>query len=186
MNRSDKTVDSWLVLNYQSGHKKSMVILVKRWHGKFCKQAYYYTKDIDTAKDIAQESWQVIIRKVYNLEDTNKFGSWALSIVNRKAIDWLRKNKRTLTKLKGYYEFEAGTSETSTRDLSEVMKLKEAIVSLPEGQQIVLRLFYTESYSILEICEILNLSNGTVKSRLFYAREKLKTIIKNRNHEKRI
>jgi len=183
MNRFDKTVDSWLVLNYQSGHKKSMAILVKRWHGKFCKQAYFYTRDIDVAKDIAQESWQVIINKIYRLEDTNKFGSWALSIVNRKAIDWLRKKKRTVSKLKNYYESEAGISESSKQNIDEVKKLKEAIVSLPEGQQIVLKLFYTESYSILEICEILKLSKGTVKSRLFYAREKLKTIIKNRNHE---
>jgi len=183
MNRFDKTVDSWLVLNYQSGHKKSMAILVKRWHGKFCKQAYFYTRDIDVAKDIAQESWQVIINKIYRLEDTNKFGSWALSIVNRKAIDWLRKKKRTVSKLKNYYESEAEISESSKQNIDEVKKLKEAIVSLPEGQQIVLKLFYTESYSILEICEILKLSKGTVKSRLFYAREKLKTIIKNRNHE---
>ena len=54
---------------------------------------------------------------------------------------------------------------------------------LPEGQQIVLKLFYTEEYSLIEICEILGLSLGTVKSRLFYAREKLKTIIKNRNYD---
>lgn len=183
MNRTDKTVDSWLVLNYQSGHKKSMAILVKRWHGKFCKQAYYYTKDIDVAKDIAQESWQVIMNKVYRLEDTNKFGSWALSIVNRKAIDWLRKKKRTNNKLKDYYESEAVNSESSKQNLNELERLKKAIDSLPEGQQIVLKLFYTESYSILEICEILKLSKGTVKSRLFYAREKLKTIIKKRNHD---
>jgi len=71
MEKKNKIVDSWLVLNYQAGHKKSMAIIVKRWHGKFCRQACYYTKDIDIARDIAQESWRVIINKIHVLEDTN-------------------------------------------------------------------------------------------------------------------
>ena len=136
------------------------------------------------AKDIAQESWQVIINKIKGLEDTNKFGSWALSIVNRKSIDWLRKKKRTFDNLKEYYESENTISEGYHQEIDEVQKLKRDIKSLPEGQQMVLQLIYTEEYSLLEICEILKLSKGTVKSRLFYAREKLKTIIKIRNYEK--
>ena len=184
MERVNKIVDSWLVLNYQTGHKKSLAILVKRWHGKFCKQAYYYTKDIDIAKDIAQESWRVIINKVHTLEDTNKFGSWGLAIVTRKSIDWLRKEQRDFNNLKEYYESARAINETDSKSLTEVQKLKQAIDSLPKGQQIVIRLFYIEAYSLNEICEILNLSKGTVKSRLFYAREKLKTIIKHRNYEK--
>ena len=183
MDKTDKIVDSWLVLNYQTGHKKSLAILVKRWHGKFCKQAYFYTKDIDIAKDIAQESWRVIMKKVHTLEDTNKFGSWGLSIVTRKAIDWLRKEKRSFNNLKEYYESENKITESFQKDLNEVQKLKMAIESLPKGQQMVIRLFYTEEYSLSEISEILKISKGTVKSRLFYAREKLKTIIKSRNYE---
>ncbi len=184
MERVNKIVDSWLVLNYQTGHKKSLAILVKRWHSKFCKQAYYYAKDIDIAKDIAQDSWRVIINKMNTLEDTNKFGSWGLAIVTRKSIDWLRKEKRNFNNLKEYYESKKTITEIVDQDLDEIQKLKYAIASLPKGQQIVIRLFYTEEYSLNEICEILNLSKGTVKSRLFYAREKLKTIIKHRNYEK--
>ncbi len=183
MNRSDKILDALLVLNYQNGHKKSLAILVKRWHGKFCKHTYYYTMDIDIAKDIAQESWKIIIKKINRLEDPNKFGSWALSIVNRKAIDWLRMRKREAIKLKDYFNSEYEERELIDQDMDEIQKLKRAILLLPEGQRLVLNLFYTESYTILEIGEILGLSKGTIKSRLFYAREKLKLIIKNRNHE---
>ena len=184
MEKTEKIVDSWLVLNYQSGHKKSLAILVKRWHTKFCKQAFYYTQNIEVAKDIAQESWQVIMKKVNTLEDTNKFGSWGLAIVTRKSIDWLRKEKRSFNNLKEYYETVEVTREVYEQNMTEVQILRNAIHSLPKGQQIVIRLFYLESYSLNEICEILNLSKGTVKSRLFYAREKLKTIIKHRNYAK--
>lgn len=183
MKKPDRILDSWLVLEYQSGQNKALALLVKRWHSIMCKQAYWYTKDKDIAKDIAQDSWKIIINKLYSLKDTNKFGSWALAIVNRKAIDWIRRNKKKFEKLKEYYEDEKIYSNKTIININEVQKLKQAILMLPEGQQIVLKLFYTEEYSLIEICEILGLSLGTVKSRLFYAREKLKTIIKNRNYD---
>ena len=56
-----------------------------------------------------------------------------------------------------------------------------AIKNLPQNQQIILRLFYLEECSINEISSILKISKGTVKSRLFYAREKLKSIFKIQN-----
>ncbi len=126
----------------------------------------------------------MVINKIQTLEDTNRFGSWGLAIVTRKSIDWLRQEKINFNNLNEYYESKRTITETVDQDLNEVQKLKYAITSLPKGQQIVIRLFYTEEYSLNEICEILNLSKGTVKSRLFYAREKLKTIIKHRNYEK--
>ena len=54
-----------------------------------------------------------------------------------------------------------------------------AIKSLPENHQMVLNLFYVEDYSLTQIGDILDISIGTAKSRLFHAREKLKRLIKN-------
>jgi len=183
MDKPENILDSWLVLDYKSGNKKALAILVKRWHPKFCRQAYWYTKDIHQAKDIAQESWTVIMKKISKLKDTNKFGSWAMTIVNRKAVDWLRVQKRKSDGLKGYYESNINQSVTNNNSINELQGLKSAINKLPDDQQIVIRLFYTESCSLNEISEILNISKGTVKSRLFYAREKLKSIIKKESHE---
>jgi RNA polymerase sigma-70 factor (ECF subfamily) len=59
--------------------------------------------------------------------------------------------------------------------------LKKVIRKLPDKQQIVLNMFYTENYTIREIGKILDIKTGTVKSRLFKAREKLKkSITKNK------
>ena len=171
--------DGWLVQKYQSGHKNALALLVKRWHLKLCKQAYWYTKDFDTAKDIAQDSWKVIIIKLDSLQDANKFGGWALSIVNRKSIDWIRKQKRTKNNLEAYEQTFKLTNDIEgvTEDNYSKITLN-AISELPENQRVVLRMFYLQSYSIIQISEFLKISKGTVKSRLFYAREKLKTTIK--------
>ena len=184
MNKPDEIQDGWLVERYQSGHKNALTLLVKRWHVKFCKLAYLYTNDFDSAKDIAQESWNVIISKFNTLKDSSKFGGWALSIVNRKSIDWVRKQKRIKNNLEYYKQALLSDSiNEEVREIDEKSIVLNALHELPNNQQIVLRLFYLESYSIIKISKILNVSKGTVKSRLFYAREKLKTILKNGNHE---
>lgn len=194
MKSAERVFDGLLVLQCRSGDKKAYSLLVKRWHQKFCKQAYWYMKDINLAKDVAQESWTVIFKKLNTLSDPNSFGSWALSIVNRKAIDALRKDSRRNENLKSYYEDVKNndqhetnkniTNDNNPTNSGDSKIIMRAIKELPDNQQVVLQLFYVEEYPVLEISKILNISKGTVKSRLFYAREKLKSILKNKNHEK--
>lgn len=90
MNNHRQLDDCWLVETYKAGHKNALTVLVKRWHTKLCKQAYWYCKDYDIAKDIAQDCWKVVIDKIDSLKDSKQFGSWVLSIVNNKSKDWLR------------------------------------------------------------------------------------------------
>ena len=189
MNKPERIFDGLLVLQYQNGDKKALSLLVKRWHTKLCKQAYWYTKDSAIAKDIVQDSWGIILQHIYKLKNTNSFGSWALTIVNRKAIDWIRKAKKTDEKLHQIYEISKvnyDTIEDNNIDnysadtaINNTKVVISAIKNLPENQQIIIRMFYLEEYTIQEIGAILEISKGTVKSRLFYAREKLKLILKN-------
>ena len=186
MKNSKNTIDTNLVIEYQSGNKKVIAILVKRWHVEFCRFAFWYTKDAESSKDIAQDSWTVIMNKLDALQDPKKFKSWAISIVNRKSIDWLRAKNRKKNNLIQYSEEHSNTVFEEFNDNQERIKILvlKTIKTLPNHQQTVLKLFYIEDYSINEISKILKISIGTVKSRLFYAREKLKTTLKHRNHEK--
>lgn len=182
MNKTNKIVDGWLVLQYQSGNKKAFPLLVKRWHNKFCSKAYWVTKDIDASKDIAQDSWKTIIKKIHSLKDPNSFGSWALTIVYRKSIDLLKDKNKEFDKLYQYhYEQDAKTYSIEIDNVSLIKAMLRAIKSLPENHQMVLNLFYVEDYSLKQIGDILDISIGTAKSRLFHARENLKTIIKANN-----
>ncbi|WP_234424243.1 RNA polymerase sigma factor [Aquimarina sp. Aq107] len=181
MINANKTFDSLLVLQYQSGNKKAAGILVKRWHGRLCAQANWYVRNKEISKDIVQDSWDIILMKVYHLKDTNSFGSWALSIVTRRSIDWLRKNKKEQDVLNSIIRNSDPVvmpEEVENEESNKKMLLRRAIETLPVDQQMVLRLFYVEEYRVKEIAKILVISEGTVKSRLFTAREKLKLILK--------
>lgn len=179
---SKKVFDSYLVLQYQGGNKRAFELLVNRHHKKLCRHAYWYVHDLDAAKDVVQDCWGTIIVKLQSLKDPNCFASWAMRIVTRRSLDYLNRESRTkrnLNKLPS--TFGTGVDdeiEDLTATKFQINRLRAAIASLPKDQQIVLRLFYTEEYTIREIAEILDVSVGTVKSRMFHAREKLKTIIK--------
>ena len=172
----NKIFDALLVLQYQSGDKKALGMLVKRHHNRFCSHANWYLSDLDASKDVVQDCWGIIMNKLSNLRDPNSFSSWAMRIVTRKSIDNLRQNKTKREKLRQYQY--TNLEVTYNEENTEIIKLRQAIKSLPNVQQIVLRLFYTQEYSLIEIGHILDISVGTVKSRLFHAREKLKTILK--------
>ncbi|PKV51694.1 RNA polymerase sigma-70 factor (ECF subfamily) [Aquimarina sp. MAR_2010_214] len=183
MINTNKTIDSLLVLQCQSGSKKAVTLLVKRWHTKLCKQAYWYTRDMEISKDIAQDSWSTIFLKINSLRDSNNFGSWALTIVTRNAINWLRKHKKEVKHLQTYKDCNVSRTEDDEQDNQDTIALlRGSIKKLPYNQQLVLNLFYIEEYSIKQISDIINVSTGTVKSRLFTAREKLKLILKKRSH----
>ncbi|EAR00920.1 RNA polymerase sigma factor [Maribacter sp. HTCC2170] len=177
---SNKIFDALLVLQYQSGDKKALETLVKRHHKRFCSHAYWYLRDMDASKDVVQDCWAIIINKLVKLRDPNSFSSWAMRIITRKSLDFINQNKNKRERLK---QFERNNQEENKDEerRTEMDKLKYAIKSLPDNQQIVLRLFYTQEYSLKEIGGILEVSVGTVKSRLFHAREKLKTILKDKS-----
>ena len=169
-NRSDKILDELLVLQAQDGDNKSLAILVKRWHKKLVAYCYKQTNDLDVSKDLVQESWQAILKGIKTLKDPAKFRVWAFRIVHNKVVNWIREIQKERILEKEVIQ----ETEYTLEEEPDFGPIKRAINQLPENQKTILTLFYHHNYSIQDIGEILKLSNGTVKSRLFYARLKVK------------
>ncbi|RKE94748.1 RNA polymerase sigma factor [Ichthyenterobacterium magnum] len=178
MLKTNKSIDANLVKQFQSGNANALNQLVKRWHKQFCEKAYWIVKDADQSKDIAQETWKTIITKIQDLKEPNKFSSWALQIVYSKSLDVIRASSKKRIKLEAFAR-ERPEDIYEDNDNSQLKnELLKSIKKLPINQQQVIKLFYVADYSLKEISELLDVSIGTVKSRLFHAREKLKTILK--------
>ena len=183
MKKRQNPTDSSLINQYISGNTNVLPVLVKRYHQEFCKKAFWVTKNKELAKDIAQESWLAIIDKIHTLKNTNSFRSWALRIVYTKAIDAIKQANKANNRLKSIVSNQDEEVEEDPK--TKIKKaLRHAINKLPKQKQDIIRLFYVEEYSITEISSFLNIPIGTVKSRLFKAREKLKSILKELNYEK--
>lgn len=176
--KTDQSIDETLVEAYKAGDKTALAVLVKRWHKLFCDKAYWLVKDKDVAKDIAQDSWTIIINKIENLKEPKQFKYWAFRIVYNKSTDWLRlKSKNEKRVVRNKIEIESHDTKYSESEQLK-QKLLKAINDLPINQKIVVRLFYIESYSLKQISDLQDISVGTAKSRLFHAREKLKKELK--------
>lgn len=173
-----------LVKQFQSGNNQALSVLVKRWHKKFCEKAYWILKDKDLAKDIAQDSWKEIITKIEDLKEAKHFGGWAMRIVYSKSLDAIRNANKQKIKRQEY----ARVQTLGVDDIEENKKVKQtllrAVKKLSYKQQVVIKLFYVEEYSLKQISDILNISVGTAKSRLFHAREQLKKQLKILDYEK--
>ena len=178
MNKRQNTTDRFLILQYLEGNTSVVSALVKRYHKIFCEKAYWITKDREIAKDIAQESWIIIMNKLHTLENADSFKSWAFRIVYTKAIDAVKRRNKESKKLESGRIIESGRQSSENESNLIQKALLKAIQKLPKEKQDIIRLFYAEEYSIIEISAFLKIPIGTVKSRLFKAREKLKSILK--------
>ena len=177
MNEKDPS-DKFLIERYLSGDKSMLPILVQRWHKIFCEKAYWVLRDKDLAKDVAQESWIIIIKKLPTLKKLESFKSWALRIIYTKAIDAHKRRTQSIQNLNKIDRKVFSVSDDKEVDAALKQKLLTAIKKLSKDKQDIIRLFYVEEYSLKEISVFLKIPTGTVKSRLFKAREKLKSILK--------
>jgi RNA polymerase sigma-70 factor (ECF subfamily) len=179
MNNASRIFDGLLVLYYRSGDRKALGMLVERYQARLCRHAFWYTRNTEVSRDIVQDSWRQVIKNIGSLQDPDKFGSWVMTIVTRKALDYISHTKRDREYSRQNQPLSVEMEEEfQTERHYKLMQLKKAIESLDYKQQEVIRLFYVEGYSLLEIGRILGIPSGTVKSRLFHARERLKSILK--------
>ncbi len=170
--------DKYLIEQYLSGDTSSLPILVKRWHKIFCEKAYWILRDKDLAKDVAQECWIIIIHRLSALKKADSFKSWALRIIYTKSIDAYKRRSRELQAINKIDKKDYAEVDEKEHQAALKSKLLNAIQDLSKEKQDIIRLFYVEEYSLQEISFFLKIPIGTVKSRLFKAREKLKSIIK--------
>lgn len=178
MRTTDHIIDEWLVVNCQNGDQKAKELLVKRWNYRIVRRIYLTTHDHASVQDLAQDSWITILEKINSLKDPSAFQWWSLRIATTKAIDWIRANQLDRKRDEVRQMAQSDFMEQMDSDKEEVMlKLREAILGLPEQQRLTVQMFYHEGLDILNISRILNLPTGTVKSRLFQARERLKNIL---------
>ena len=176
----DIVFDELLVMQYKAGDKRAMGLLMKRWNRRIVLYIFRNTKSMEAAKDIGQEVWVVALKKIHHLSDTLKVGSWLLAIAHYKSMDWLRDAKKRETRMENLSVEQKDDSQGSS---DQLQSMREAMLKLSKEHRNILSLFYLEGFAITDISHILQLSTGTVKSRLFYARESLKKKIKSINHE---
>jgi len=136
--------------------------------------AYSVLRHREDAEDVAQEAFTKAYRSFRQLRERERFRAWLARMTWRLAIDRHRANRRhEAVELVGNESAGAGPEETlEQRERSR--QLWQAIDALPDKLRIVIVLASIQGYDMKEVALLLGLPEGTVKSRLFLARQRLK------------
>lgn len=179
------TLEGDLVKRARRGELAAYDELVKRYQERIYATIYHMTSNHEDANDLAQEAFIKAFQALKSFKGGSTFYTWLYRIAVNKTINFLkqRKNKHHLSLNDLDFNTEHNpdlvaliSEKTPHRDagLAELQKkLNESLLKLSEPHRMVVVLHDVQGVSHEEIAEIMDCNIGTVRSRLFYARQQL-------------
>lgn len=174
MNGNDSLQDDVLILQAMQGDAASFERLVRRWQAPLLNYAYRLTSDQAAAQDVVQETWMVVIRGLVTLKDVSRFRPWLFRIASHKCQDHWRRHQSRRRIAEELQQADAATAEAPDASRTD---MEAAFKRLPPDSRTVLALMYLQDFSVAEMADVLALPEGTVKSRLFHARQQLRQLM---------
>ncbi len=168
---------SKLTEDARNGDKEAFISLTKTCMEKVARVCLYVTGNKAIAEEITQEAFLKAFTKIHSLKPGIPFENWVIRIAKNLAIDFYRKNKR---KLPLDIEIDWG----DPNDDAVVLDVRREIMNLPEKFRLPLLLDFYEGLTMGEISKLLKIPIGTVKSRIFHAKEKMKSILSGNSNER--
>ena len=135
--------------------------------------AVSWCHDAMLAEDLVQDTLGKALQKYEQLNDPSKLDAWLFRILHNTWMEYLRKHKPT-TDLDDINPLDKETPESNFSDQQLVVRVQQAITTLPMSQRQVITLVDIEGFSYVIVAEILDIPIGTVMSRLSRARATLK------------
>ena len=182
----DETV---LVAALKRKDEAAFATLVQHYQKRLFGIAYGITLDREESLDIVQESFVRVFQKIDGFRGDAGIATWLYRITVNLSLNWKRRWKRRLRRFHVSLETEETAESKALRDDREVPDsiylggelehhFRQALTALPEALRSAFVLKELEGLSYEEIGRILNVKKGTVSSRLFNARQRLKNSVK--------
>jgi RNA polymerase sigma-70 factor (ECF subfamily) len=183
MRQAQNIVEEILVTRVKMGDATALERLAGLRGPRLLAHAARLTGDREAARDIVQDAWIEILRGLPGLREPRAFPAWATRIVTRCCARHIRGQIAGRNLAADLAVEAACTPPEDTVDAIDRKNLKNAIDALPREQAVAIALFYLEDMRVTEISVALDIPQGTVKTRLMHAREKLKQALKGYDDE---
>lgn len=166
-----------LIVNIQKGDMQAFEQLFELYKYKALRTVYSMTRDKDVSEDIVQEVFVVCYTSIKDLKNPEYFKTWFYRILTRTTWRYMEKEKRLIPVEEIFRKSEA-SNENSSLDKLEQKESAELIYQeiqkLQPKLQTTIILYYYNEFSVKEIAQIMGCFEGTVKSRLYTGRRRLK------------
>ncbi len=186
----NREIDAKIVEAIRAGDTGAYRELVEKYQSRIYAMICGMVRDREEAHDLTQDAFVKAFKNLDRFRLEASFYTWLYRIASNVSIDWLRKQKRrkhdefdesravrdSTGMIDPIYQKQSPGKELERSQLKD--RIFDAMETLsPEHRQIVL-LREVEGYSYSEIAEVMGIPEGTVMSRLFYARRKLQGLLR--------
>jgi len=178
-----------LVARTQAGDPDAFSDLVKKYSPRLYSLVYNMTSNHEDTNDLLQDIFAKAYRSIQGFRGKSSFYTWMHSIAVNMSINFLKKRGRryslslddvdaNIQNDKEFIDVTTGTNPVREADLGELQqRLNEAMMKLSYEHRIVVTMFDIQGMPHAEISKILGVSEGTVRSRLFYAHRQLQNYL---------
>ncbi|MBP7951492.1 MAG: sigma-70 family RNA polymerase sigma factor [Verrucomicrobiales bacterium] len=186
---SPREEDQRLVERAQGGDTAAFDVLVVKYTPKLYGLVYHMTSNREDAHDLLQDIFSRAYRSLPRFRGQSAFYTWIYSIATNMTLNFLKKRGRRLTyslddidsgieRDQEFLDATAGSDPVREAGLKELQgKLNEAMMQLSEDHRAVVTMFDIQGMPHSEIARIMGVSEGTVRSRLFYAHRQLQSLL---------
>lgn len=166
----------------QLGERSAFDDLIRRWAQPLLRYVARVTGNNDAADELVQDIWLKVLQGIGRLQDPTKFRAWLFGIAHRRVMDRLRERYAAPTTDDAQLDEIPG--EAMDLDLAlDVRELERGLQRLPPVEREVLSLFYLDELPMADVAQVLAVPIGTVKSRLFRARNLLRHQLTGESHD---
>lgn len=189
MEDTPETSDAELVTRTQAGEPEAFDELVIRYRQRLYGLVYNMTSNHEDANDLLQDVFAKAYRSIKGFQGKSSFYTWMHSIAVNMTINFLKKRGRRHTLSlddvdsgvmndEQFLEATTGNDPSQQANLTELQqRLNEAMQKLSHEHRAVVTMFDIQGMPHAEIAKILRISEGTVRSRLFYAHRQLQNYL---------
>jgi RNA polymerase sigma-70 factor (ECF subfamily) len=183
------TVEMDLVHLAQRGDLAAYDELIQRYQQRIYATVYHMTSNHEDANDLAQESFIKAFQALKSFKGGSSFYTWLYRIAVNKTINFLKQRKNRTHMSLNDLDFNTENNpdlvalisdktprrDAGLKELSE--KLNAALLKLSESHRLVMVLHDVQGLSHEEVAEVMECNIGTVRSRLFYARQQMQSLL---------
>ena len=167
-----KDHDSGLLARIAAKDRQALEALYLGYHRRLARFLSRFTQSYENVEEIINDTFMVVWRRADDFRWESQVSSWIFGIAYRTALKSIRRQK--------YHSAAQSLDEWRVQTVDPVLEaetrdwVRNGLNRLPDEQRLTLELAYHMGYSLLEIANMTNAQVGTVKARMFLARQKLR------------
>ena len=188
LNENVTVTDEQLMIELQQGKSSAFDDLVSRYHQDAIRLAYYYLSNWEDARDLSQDAFIKVYNQAHTFDPNQSFRPWFFKILVNHTLNFIKRKKkiRFLSIFEQNFKNDSGENtlidfirepNNNEKEFYTQQLVWNALNRLSPQHRNVMILHEIEGLKEQEIAEVLDCSIGTVKSRLHYARKKMKKIL---------